>query len=466
MAIELDLDQDDALEYCNRLLQVLRLMRLYDIVHVNLEGPLQNLLELVNRVTGNASVARLEVEDGTVFLNRDPIRGGRKAFSTLRDLMQAMEQADLASLIFCDGLTLSSLRSFFTLLKAGPLSAVKEGLRAQNLDDRIQVCGIGENTSVQTEQTEIDDTFFPQAYGRTLVLVREYARTIHDGGLQRDLSQRLSRALRDLTCLVSKFEGKFIAMGCMKGVDEYIYTHMVNTGFLALVLGHRLGISRVRLSNLGHAAMLHALGKTSLPLPLRENTSHDEADLARLAEHPYLALESLLGTRQATTKNFATASVAFQFEAHRLEARMRLEPPHYPVAMIVRICAEYDALTTPLPDRPALTPSDALAQMLSAPPGAYDSTVLAIFGAMMGPIPVGSAVWLTTGHVAYVIALNPEHPMRPVVAMLKDRDGKALSGEHFDLTETTPEGKYLSSIKQVLEQWKLEPNVSEHLLAC
>ncbi len=441
------------------------MLRLYDVDNVNLDSPFEGLLELVDRVASNAGTARLEIEDDTVYFNRDPVRGGRKAFVTLRGLMKSMSQFGLAGVCLGEGLSVSEFRSFSGLLKERGIVEVKEALASLDLADRIQIYGIGENASVKTEQAEIDDSFFPQAYGRTLVLVREYVRTIHDEGLQRDLSQRLSRALRDLCGLVSKFENKFIAMGSIKGVDEYLFTHMVNTGFLSLALGSRLGISRVRLSNLGYAAMLHALGKAKLPLELRENTTHSAEDLARLGTHPYLGLESLLGTRRLTTQNFAAVSSAFQYEAHRVKTEMRAKPAAYPAAMIIRVCEEYDALTTTLPDRPAMTPPGALAKLLGGPAEEYDPGILAVFGAMLGPLPLGTAVWLTTGHVAYVVRSNPEEPWRPVVAMLKDRDRNALKSERFDLTEQTPDGKYLSSVKQVLEQEKLAIDVSEHLLA-
>jgi HD-GYP domain-containing protein (c-di-GMP phosphodiesterase class II) len=318
---------------------------------------------------------------------------------------------------------------------------------------------------LEPEPIEVDGAVCREAYARTLVLVREYVRTIHDPDLQRDLSRKLGRALRDLSGLVSGSEDAFVAMGSLKGVDEYLYTHMVNTGFLALALGSRLGIARARLPTLGHAAMLHALGKAKLPLELRENTIHHGHALERLGTHPYLGLETLLATRRPETSTFSVVCTAFQYEAHRVATPVRVKPEDYPVALITRICADYDALTTTLPDRPALTPPAALAHLLGAAGTDYDPAAVAVFGALLGPLPPGTAVWLTTGHVAYVVRTNPEEPLRPVVAMLKDRDRNALRSERFDMTEKGPDGKYLSSIKQVLEQDKLGIDVSEHLLA-
>jgi HD-GYP domain-containing protein (c-di-GMP phosphodiesterase class II) len=465
LAIELDLDQDAALEFSVRLLQVMRLMRLYDVDNVNLDDPIATLLKLVDRIASNAGTARLEIKDDAVYFNRDPVRGGRKAFLTLRDLTQALEQAGLCGVAFSEGLTVSLLRSFLGLLKDKPIPEVKAGLLELEVTDRIQIYAPGDVDTTKTEQAEIDDTFFPQAYGRTLVLVREYVRTIHTEEFQADLGQRLCRALRDLCCLVSKFEEKFIAMGSLKGVDEYLYTHMVNTGFLSLALGFRLGVARVWLSNLGYAAMLHAMGKAMLPRDLRENASHGASALTKLATHPYVALESLLGTRRASTKTFAAISAAFQVEAHRMETKMRLKPGPYPAAMIIRVCEEYDALTTTLPDRPALTPPEALATLMTSPPEHYDPGVLAVFGAMLGPLPAGSAVFLKSGHLGYVVRKNVEEPFRPLLAMLKDSDGKPLHSERLDMSQKGPDGKYLSSIRQVLDQEKLETDVSEHLLA-
>ncbi len=473
MTVELKSDsgQEAALAFCKHLLQVLRLIRLYDPSNVTFNEPLGQLKEVVIQVTDRQGAARLQSEEGMLYFNKDPVRGGRRAFNTIQGLVKAFEGFGLAELAFTGAVSTEDLRAFMSLLKPPegqdmvPLAEVKAKLEAAGLKDKVQVYAPGETTgSAQVHQVEIDEsTYFPLAYARTLVLLREYVKNLRQEELNRYFTQKLHRALQELCGMVAKYPHKFVAMGSVKGADEYLYNHMANTGFLAILLGHNLGVSRVRLSDLALGAMLHALGRFRGPHQLLRRAELGPDEEAEEGLHPYRALAAMLEGHKLTTKTLTSAVVALQYDLHRGRTPVRLPPRYHPFAMIVRVCEEYDALTSELEDRPALTPDQTIKALIEAPPEQYDPLILTVFTNMMGLYPCGTTVSLSSGEVAVVVHPNPDQPKRPLVAVVLDREGSPVDGDFLDLAEKV-DGRYPATITGTLDPSELGIKVPEHLL--
>ncbi|MGE0712630.1 MAG: HD-GYP domain-containing protein [Planctomycetota bacterium] len=473
MARTEDGGEDVSLSFSKALLQVFRLVRLYDTDNVNFADPISKLKALVINITDRQGSARIQSEDEVLYFNKEPVRGGRKAFSTISGLTQAMEAAGVAELAFNGALSDEELKAFFGLFRpaghAGdspPLDVVKEGLAQVGLQGRVQVLGPGETTSsAQVNQVEIDEaSYFPLAYARTLVLLREYVKNLRSEELNRYFTQKLHRALQELCGLVTKYPHKFIAMASVKGVEDYIFNHMANTGFLAVVLGHELGVGRVHLSDLGLAGMLAALGRFRGPHELLDKAELTPAEAAEDGKHPYRGLAAILEGRKISKKVLISATVAFQYDLHRGRTPVRIPPTQHPFAMIVRVAEEYDALTTQLPDRPALLPDQALRQMIAQPAEKFDPVVLTVFTNLMGLFPCGTTVTLSSGEVAVVVHPNPESPKRPLVAIVLDRNGTPVDGEYLDLAEKV-DGQYPATITGSIDPNELGINVPEYLLA-
>ena len=472
MAIQLETGEEASLAFCNHLLQVLRLIRLYDTDNVNFEGPLTKLKDVIVLVSDRAGSARLQSEEGMLYFNKEPVRGGRRAFGTIQGMVKALEQLGIAEVAFTGAISVGDLRKFCELLKpegneqAAPLERIKEGLNDTGLRDRVQVYAPGETTgSAQVHQVEIDEkTYFPLAYARTLVLLREYVRNLLNEELNRYFAQKLHRGIQELCALVNKYPHKFLAMGSVKGTAEHLFNHMANTGFLAILLGHNLGFGKLKLSELGMAAMLHGLGKFRGRHELLGRAELSGDDAREMALHPYRAMGALLEGRKVTPKMLATATTAFQYDLHRGRTPVRIPPTLHPFAMIVRICEEYDTLTSALDDRDAMPPDQALKQMIESPPGRYDPLILTAFVNMMGLFPTGTVVSLSTGEVAVVVHPNPERPKRPLVAVVLGPNGEPVDGEMLDLAEKGPQGTYPSTITGSLDPKELGINVPDYLL--
>ncbi|RMG17744.1 MAG: hypothetical protein D6731_03550 [Planctomycetota bacterium] len=465
--------QQQALEFCKHMLQSLRLTRLYDTDNVNFTEPLTKLRDVIIRVSDRMGSARVQSEEGMLYFNKDPVRGGRRAFGTIQGLVKALDQIGIAEIAFTGAVSVDALRAFFGLLKLPEgvreldVDAVKEGLKNAKLAELIQVYRPGETTgAAQIQQIEIDEkTYFPLAYARTLVLLREYVKNLRQEELNRYFTQKLHRAIQELVRLVNKYPHKFLAMAGVRDVDDFLFNHMANVGMLSIVLGHNLGISRVNLSDLGLAAMLHGLGKFRTDKRLWNRTKMPPQAMKELGRHPYRLLGAVAEGRKITRKTLVASTAGFEWDLVRKQTNLRKPlPEEHPYAKIIRVCEAYDLLTSNLADRPAMSPDQAIKKMVSAPKGWFDEVILTVFTNMMGLFPTGTTVTLSTGEIAVVVHPNPQKPKRPLVAIVMDRNGLQGDGDFLDLAEKI-DGRYPAEITGSVDPTELGINVPDYLLA-
>jgi hypothetical protein len=119
------------------------------------------------------------------------------------------------------------------------------------------------------------------------------------------------------------------------------------------------------------------------------------------------------------------------------EGRKHFQQP--PLTRLLAVCDVYTALCSPRPHRPARDPRTALTDtLLLAEQGLLDQQQAERL-LHLSFYPIGSAVEMVDGSVAVVVAVPPlrrdlNSPARPVVAVLLDGEGRALSRpRHLDL---------------------------------
>jgi HD-GYP domain-containing protein (c-di-GMP phosphodiesterase class II) len=465
---------DNGLLFCNALLQTLRLVKLYETDNVAWESPLKAMEGLIAQAADRGGI-RLQAEDGMLYYNKEPLRGGKRAFGTIQGLVKGLELIGVAELAFLQPMGPTDLRTFFGVVKAAVGGAevedvartIQGNLEGVGLKDRVVVYAPGETTGKAiAKKVDIDErTYFPLAYARTLVLLREYVRNLQQEELNRYFAQKLHRALQEIVGLTTKYFNRWLALTAVKTADQYLFNHMANTGVLSILLGHQLGIPKVKLTELGYVGMLAPLGlfRTSREVVEKGNlTGAEEADVGL---HPYRGLAAHLEAKKITPKMLTAAVVGFQYDLHRGKTPVRVPPsdPH-PYVKIIRICEAYDAMTSPRSDRQAMLPDQALKALIEAKQGWYDPLTLTVFTNMMGLFPTGTTVTLSTGEVAVVVHPNPEQPRRPLVAIVRGREGEQVDGDLLDLALKV-EDQYPAVITGSVDPSELGITIPDYLLS-
>jgi HD-GYP domain-containing protein (c-di-GMP phosphodiesterase class II) len=157
-----------------------------------------------------------------------------------------------------------------------------------------------------------------------------------------------------------------IAIGFAEVVDAkspFTASHSYRMGELSVRVGARLGQSEIELASLRRAALLHDIGKLSVPNSILDKPgplSGEEWEMVRL--HPYYTLRILLHVR--SFKQMAHIAASHHERVDGKGYFRGLKGTQIPLgAQILAVADQYDALTAARPYRPALPEETALRVM-------------------------------------------------------------------------------------------------------
>lgn len=214
-----------------------------------------------------------------------------------------------------------------------------------------------------------------------------------------------------------------------------LYHHSVNVAVLATAVGMSIGYNRNQLIDLGVGAMLHDIGKVSLPEELLQKKERWNAEEQEIAKQHAMNGFNLL--RKQHDISLLSAHVCLQHHE-------RLNGSGYPqglsgkqvheYAQIVGMCDIYDSLTSPRPWRKRYMPQDAIEFLLGSGGHLFEHHLVNAFIKHIAVFPIGSSVVLNSGEVGVVSSVDPDYPHRPTVRILKDGRGNDVRAPYdFDL---------------------------------
>jgi HD-GYP domain-containing protein (c-di-GMP phosphodiesterase class II) len=236
---------------------------------------------------------------------------------------------------------------------------------------------------------------------------------------------RIENTVDELTDLVIEDPTASLWLTRMRERDEGMVVHAVNTTVLALALGAHLGIERRGLRRLGLGALLHDVGKTTLPRELLEHPGElSEKELARVREYPQAGYELVADSGKVHTESL---------EVIRLH-RERWDGRGYPRglrgemiprnALIVGLADAYDTMTSRRPWAEAVAPDKALQELYANAAQEFSVELVQEFIRCMGIFPVGSVVELDNGARGVVVGARPGGGLWPTILMVRTPDGE------------------------------------------
>lgn len=236
---------------------------------------------------------------------------------------------------------------------------------------------------------------------------------------------RIETTVDELTDLVIEDPTASLWLTRMRERDEAMAVHAVNTTVLGLTLGAHLGIERRGLRRLALGALLHDVGKTTVPRELLEKPDAlSERELARVREYPQAGYELVAESGQVHTESL---------EVIRLH-RERWDGGGYPrglrgemiprKALIVGLADAYDTMTSRRPWAEAVTPDKALHELYANAAQEFSVDLVQEFIRCMGIFPVGSVVELDNGARGIVVGARPGGGLWPTILMVRTPDGE------------------------------------------
>ena len=217
--------------------------------------------------------------------------------------------------------------------------------------------------------------------------------------------------------------------------DEGTAQHSMNVSALSIVLGKAMNLSPQELEDVGVCAMLHDVGKTSVPHEiLRKAGPLNAQEREEIEKHTRYGRDILLSTKSVMS---GAADVAM---SHHERPDGKGYPrgltdeqiPRY--ARIVSIAEAYDVITTKQMYREAMSPSQALQELYANRGTQFDEELVIKFIDAVGIFPPGSIVEMVNGEVGIVLS-NTNDKLRPKVIVILDAEQDAAEQRVVDLSQ-------------------------------
>ena len=210
------------------------------------------------------------------------------------------------------------------------------------------------------------------------------------------------------------------------GFASSVVLHSVNVAVYALKIGEGLGYNRNQLIDLGVSGLLHDVGMVTLPPDLFTKGRFSQHDIDILQQHPARGRDILA---QLGEDYRWLAEVAYQ-------EHERQDGSGYPqqltgneiheYAKIIGVADLYAGLTRSRPDRRGMLPFEAVKEILQTRKQEFDPRVVRILLKTLSAFPVGSLVKLNSGAIGRVVDTDIDSPLRPVIAILFDPEGRPV----------------------------------------
>jgi HD-GYP domain-containing protein (c-di-GMP phosphodiesterase class II) len=308
------------------------------------------------------------------------------------------------------------------------------------------------------------------AYAKAVFATKDAMQAMQKGQVPN--LQAVKRTVQLIVDRVMGDEATMLGLTTVRGYDDHSVTHAVNVCIFAVVLGRRLGLSRVQRYDLGLAALFHDCGKSRLGAALLEKPAPlSNADWRAMASHPWLGVLTLFLVREHDAYPYRAMMVAYE---HHLRADdrgypARLRPREVGIfSKIVAVIEAFDAATSNLNfQRERKTPAEFVAEMREMADLFLDPAVVMAFTDALGRYPVGTVLVLDTFEMAIVHSANPnpDHAARPMALVISDAEGNLQHpGTLVDLAETDASGSFRRSIVEIIDPDRYGIRVGDYFL--
>jgi len=213
----------------------------------------------------------------------------------------------------------------------------------------------------------------------------------------------------------------------IRSMDDYTFGHSVNVCILALITGIALGLKRSQLYHLGLGALMHDIGKLSIPIEiLNKNGRLTREEYAIVREHPEKGFDVL---RCQEDVSLVSAHIALEhhekYNGSGYPNSLRGKDIHL-FARIVGVVDVFDALTADRIYRKAYQPNEAYELLAASGGGDFDFQVVDAFLRHVAAYPLGTWVEISTGEIGVVVGNSPGFSTRPTVRIVYDSEGEPL----------------------------------------
>lgn len=245
-----------------------------------------------------------------------------------------------------------------------------------------------------------------------------------------DMSETLQSIIDDIL----NNDDLLVSLNDISASDEYTFSHSVSTTVYSLLIARQLGYNRSMMEKLAAGALFHDIGK----ILLDKKILNKEGFLNK-EEKEHIKLHTTLGY-QALKKCINLTELSRIVALYHHE---RMDGSGYPsgikagelheVVRIVAVADTYDALISDRCYRQKWTSNQAVNFLIENAETKFDTKLVSAFIKQIAIYPNGSMVVLSDNTIGIVKEQNKNFPLRPIVRVITNKDGKEIEPYEIDL---------------------------------
>lgn len=456
---------DQSRRLVNHLFVLFRSATTHDLDNDALERPLEQMVEVVQAQFDRGS-EQLEIAlmDGNFFVNGRLLQLDYSTFQNTRYLRRIFEFLKIDYLSISRTPEHSHLRNFLVSFLA---VVNQQAASIQEFD--LEPIQVGLRTTRGYEELFGDNDprhHILGVYASGLLMLRQFVNDLRKGQAPR--YPKIKRLCLQLIDLEPRYHSLLIALIHLEAYKGNLFCRMLNTAVMSIAFGHRIGLNRDQLLDLGMTAFYHDLGWALLGTLNDEETGGRALTMSGINQARNKSHSDMEHLRVKVARALVRIGGFNELVINRLivayETQIPQESPpeglyygeigaNY-MTHVIRMASRYDELTTDIEGQAALHPDQAMRVIMDNTERTYERFLSNLFANSIGAFPVGTFVELDTGEVGLVVNLpvEPVHFNRPQVKLLLDRSGAALAdGPIVDLSEKNRSGKFLRSIERTYD---------------
>ena len=423
---------------------LLKTARIHDVGNVAFHGPLVSFIETVDQLYTAEGEFKLQAVGDFLYLNQGRLKLDGSSYASYQYLIDEFRSRGLSGFAFNGKVSPPEVKKFVRLFldvdvkSADPYEDFAAALTKLSVEHLVPLrTVVPQSGTINVEEARDSRKVAKRTFYRAIEATKTVMLSARD---KRPVDLRKAkRAVQSIVDLILNEEFSLIGLTAIKNHDEYTFQHCVNVSILSISLGQRLGLSKKMLGELGVAAILHDLGKATIPGWVLNKPGKLTAEEWKLmTDHPVQGVKMISKLRGLNELALRAMIVAFEHHLNidgsgypKLGDRLRMSL----FSRIVAICDCFDAMTAHRSYRKTpFTPYEALHHMLVANREKFDPLLIKAFVNTVGMYPAGTVVLLDTNEIGIVVEHNSHDIFRPKVKIVADRDRKRVSGSVTDLS--------------------------------
>lgn len=451
----------------NYLAVAMKTAQLHHLDNIAVLNAIKKFLAILNPLLSEGAVT-LELVGEFFHVDGSRVRYSMEYIFNYDFLVREFKKRDLGTIVFEEVLKENDIKGLLSAL----ISSVFSETSFEKLFDTLEAIpniSIMELKRVKDDNVEINrKKIVKKTYFNAVSLTKSISNRIGSG--EKISLKKAKRVLESITNLIIEEESMLLGMTTIKDYDEYTYNHSVNVSILSITLGHRLGLSRKTLLDLGLSALLHDMGKIEVPKEiLNKPIDFTEEDWEIIMKHPAWGALAVFRMKDIDKSSMSAFICAFE---HHINydlsgyPKLRKKIKQHLFSRIITISDQYDAMTSSrVYSRIPIPPDKALSIIVERGGTQLDPALMKIFINMIGTYPLGSLVMLDTNELGLVFESNPnpDFSNRPRLHILVDSKGNKTKNT-VDLMEKDDKGNFKRNIVKTLDPNQYKVNLAEYLL--